>query len=79
MLGAGSVKRQSIQICAEEEDFVQKDGQQTELQSRRKKKKIWGKGGGKKKKSGKEKERKWRKLLKCKVKHSEILLRSVNW
>lgn len=57
MLGAGSVKRQSIQICAEEEDFVQKDGQQTELQSRRKKKKIWGKGG-EKKKSGKEKERK---------------------
>lgn len=57
MLGAGSVKRQSIQICAEEEDFVQKDGQQTELQSRRKKKNL-GKRRGKKKKSGKEKERK---------------------
>lgn len=60
MLGAGSVKRQSIQICAEEEDFVQKDGQQTELQSRRKKKKkIWGKGGEKKKKrKGKRKKMK---------------------
>lgn len=58
MLGAGSVKRQSIQICAEEEDFVQKDGQQTELQSRRKKKKSGEKEGKKKKKSGKEKERK---------------------
>lgn len=57
MLGAGSVKRQSIQICAEEEDFVQKDGQQTELQSwRKKKKKIWGKGGEKKKKAERKKK-----------------------
>lgn len=57
MLGADSVKRQSIQICAEEEDFVQKDGQQTELQSwRKKKKKIWGKGGEKKKKAERKKK-----------------------
>lgn len=59
MLGAGSVKRQSIQICAEEEDFVQKDGQQTELQSRRKKKKSGEKEGKKKKKrKGKRKKMK---------------------
>lgn len=56
MLGAGSVKRQSIQICAEEEDFVQKDGQQTELQSRRKKKKSGEKEGKKKKAERKKKE-----------------------
>lgn len=56
MLGAGSVKRQSIQICAEEEDFVQKDGQQTELQSRRKKKKSEEKEGEKKKKAERKKK-----------------------
>lgn len=58
MLGAGSVKRQSIQICAEEEDFVQKDGQQTELQSRRKKKNLGKRRGKKKKRKGKRKKMK---------------------
>lgn len=63
MLGAGSVKRQSIQICAEEEDFVQKDGQQTELQSRRKKKNL-GKRRGKKKKKRKGKRKKMKETSK---------------
>lgn len=57
MLGAGSVKRQSIQICAEEEDFFQKDGQQTEIRSWRKKKKV-GKSREKTEKKKKEKKKK---------------------
>lgn len=56
MLGAGSVKRQSIQICAEEEDFFQKDGQQTEIRSWRKKKKV-----GKSREKTEKKKRRRRK------------------
>lgn len=65
MLGAGSVKRQSIQICAEEEDFVQKDGQQTELQSWRKKKKKSEEKEGKKKKKRKGKRKKMKETSKA--------------